>query len=343
MLKRFLVKTVVSAALVSIFFFGMYSTVTAESAADFYKGKVVRFLVPYSPGGGYDTYSRLIAAAMEKYMGSTVVVINKPGAGGMVGTNHVYNGARRDGLTVAIAPEGIPLAQAMKAPGVHFDAGAFNWLGSVYRDARLVAVSVDSPYKSIEDLRKLKQPKASTTEVTGPEGQHLVIAIEALGMDHAKVVPGYVGSGSAILAVKRGEVDFCAFSLIHFLRDKKLLRPLAVISEERIPQFPEIKAITEFGITPEARKMLGIVNLGKAAGRGLITPPGVSKDKVAYLRGIMMKCLKDPDLLKKAEKLGLIVDPIPGAEVQAGVEKSLAISPEDVRKVKYIILEKYLK
>ena len=120
MLQRFFIKTVVLMVLLSIFLFGVHTTASAKSAADFYRGKVVRFLVPYGPGGGYDTYSRLIASAMEKYMGSTVVVINKPGAGGMVGTNHMYNGARRDGLTVGIAPEGIPLAQAMKAPGVHF-------------------------------------------------------------------------------------------------------------------------------------------------------------------------------------------------------------------------------
>ena len=73
----------------------------AEDAASFYKGKKIKFIVPYKPGGGYDDYARLLAPVLEKYTGANIEILNKGGAGGMTGANEIFR-SPSDGLTIGI-------------------------------------------------------------------------------------------------------------------------------------------------------------------------------------------------------------------------------------------------
>ena len=316
---------------------------TGEDVAAFYEGKVMRFIVGWSPGGGYDTYSRLLAAALEKQLGNTVVVENMPGAGGMLAMNYMSTTAKRDGLVLAITPTGLPLTQALGAEGVKFDCREFNWLASIVRDTHVIGVAQDSPYKSLEDLLKAEKLTAATTEVTSPLGQPLIIMAEALGMDNLKVVAGYSGTTECILAATRGEVDFTAGSTHHFLGDDALLRPLVTIAIERCPELPDAPAITEFGVREAAERMTEILFAGRATGRSVITAPGVPEGRVEFLRNTIMTCLQDPELLERAQKSGLAIDPQPGEQIQAIAEKAVLLSPEEAQELKYIICEKYLR
>lgn len=325
-----------------VFITGVVVSSSAEDLASFYRGKIIRYVVPFTPGGGYDTYSRLLAATLEKKLGCNVVVINKPGAGGLVGINNFYQSAKKDGLTLAIAPEGIPLAQAIKSSGVRFDCRKFGWIGSVYQEVRFVAVGIDSPIKTIQDLKKLQQPKGGVTSVTGPAGPSTVLALEVLDMENAKIVAGYPGSTELILAVKRQEADFTVQSINHLLKKDPLLRPLAVAEEKRAPQFPDTPAFTESGVKPKAKRMLDIINYGKPAGRCVIAPPGVAKEKIAFLRKVVADSYKDPEFVKRATKMGLNINPMTGEEAEEGVAKTLEITDEEVKWLKYTLYEKYL-
>jgi len=343
-MKRRLFWKICIVLLVSVVFtFNSGSQAAAKSVADFYKGKIIRYIVPFSPGGGYDTYSRLLAATLEKRLKCTVVVINKPGAGGMVAINSFYQSARKDGLTLAIAPEGLPLAQAIGSVGVRYDSRKFGWIGSVNQEIRFILVGLDSPYKTVDDLKKLKQPKGGVTTVTGPAGPATIIALEVLDMKNAKVIAGYPGSTELILAVKRGEVHFTGQSINHILKKDPLLRPLAVIDQKRAPQFPDVPAFTESGVKPEAKRMMEIVNYGKPAGRCVITPPGVSREKIDFLRKVVADAYRDPEFLKRAKKMGLLVHPMSGKDAEVGVAKTLGAPPEEIKKLKYILTEKYLR
>ena len=94
---------------------------SAEDAASFYKGKTVHFIVGYSPGGGYDTYARLLAPYFEKATGATVVVENKPGAGGITALNQLVRGAA-DGLSFQMLNgEAAILSQLTGKAGVAYD------------------------------------------------------------------------------------------------------------------------------------------------------------------------------------------------------------------------------
>jgi tripartite-type tricarboxylate transporter receptor subunit TctC len=88
--------------------------------------------------------------------------------------------------------------------------------------------------------------------------------------------------------------------------------------------------------------MLDIINYGKPAGRCVITPPGVDKEKINFLRKIVADCYKDPEFVSRATKMGLNVNPMTGEEAEDGVAKTLEITPEEVKWLKYTLYEKYI-
>ena len=105
-------------------------------ADDFYKGKNIRFIVGYAPGGGYDTYTRAIARHISKFIPGhpATVVENMEGAGSLLAANYLYNKADADGLTVGNFNSGMVTQQALGSKGVRFDARKFVWIGSALRE-----------------------------------------------------------------------------------------------------------------------------------------------------------------------------------------------------------------
>ncbi|HZA52812.1 MAG TPA: hypothetical protein VE616_01070, partial [Candidatus Udaeobacter sp.] len=105
---------------------------TEARADDFYKGKTIRFIVGYAPGGGYDTYTRAIARHISKFIPGqpATVVENMEGAGSLLAANYLYNKADPDGLTVGNFNSGMVTQQALGSKGVRFDARKFGWIGS---------------------------------------------------------------------------------------------------------------------------------------------------------------------------------------------------------------------
>jgi len=267
--------------IILVFFFaGANSSASAEDTASFYRGKTIRLIVPFTPGGGTDLHARLLAPVLGRYLKCTVVVINKPGGGGLVAMNDFYEAPRKDGLTLAVSPEGLPLAQAVEASGVRFDARKLGWIVSLYKDFRCLLVGLDSPYKSIEDLKKLKQPKAAVSAMSSPAGPSTALAMEVLNLENGKIVAGYPGSTEMLLAVKRLEADFTVLSKSHALRRDPLVRPLLIMEEKRAPEFPNIPALTELNVKPEVKKMMEIINW---------TIPHLPDNKPRHLLGILAR------------------------------------------------------
>ena len=167
--------------------FSLAGPAVAQSGAEFYKGKTVTYIVATSPGGGYDTYGRLVAEYMQKYLpGSTFVVRNMPGAGHLVGTNAIY-ASKPDGLEML--PYGVDMCYA---DGVRFDLSKMSWVGKAASESRIVAVAAQSPIKTWQDLVSLKDPV--NFAVAGPGGQPqgrrgigglpLLTADAAIGFQH---------------------------------------------------------------------------------------------------------------------------------------------------------------
>jgi len=99
---------------------------------EFYKGKTILFIVGYTPGGGYDIYTRTIARHIGKYIpgNPTPIVQNMIGAGSLIAANYIYSKAKPDGLTVGVWNNTHVLRQALGDRSVKFEADKFGWIGA---------------------------------------------------------------------------------------------------------------------------------------------------------------------------------------------------------------------
>ena len=115
-----------------------------EKVADFYRGKTIKFIVPYSPGGGYDTIARSLAPYLEKYTGTSVIVENVPGAGGNVGAERLFT-SKNDGLTIGIMNnQGMIMTQLFDSGAVNFDISEFSFIGRVTAEPVVMYTSTNS-------------------------------------------------------------------------------------------------------------------------------------------------------------------------------------------------------
>ena len=128
---------------------------------EFYKGKTVRFIVGFSPGGGFDVYTRLIARHMGEHIPGRpqTLVENMPGAGSLIAANHLYNRAKPDGLTVGNWVGGLILQQVLgTGKGIEFDARKFEWIGLPVSGTQVCALAKRSGVTSSAQWSKAKEP-----------------------------------------------------------------------------------------------------------------------------------------------------------------------------------------
>src|SRR6185437_10219223 len=179
----------------------------AQSAQEFYKGKTLTYIVATSPGGGYDTYGRLVARYMNKYLpGARIIVRNLPGAGHLIGANTLY-AARPDGLTIGTFNTGLIYLQLLHDPGVRFDLARMSWIGKAASDSRVLVLSKGSGVKSLQQLFESARPpiKLFAAGVGSAAYIDTRLAIYALHLN-VQLIPGYNGS-EGTLSMLRGETQ----------------------------------------------------------------------------------------------------------------------------------------
>src|SRR5678816_3158784 len=132
----------------------------AQSQTPFYQKKTIQVLIGSAPGGLYDRWGRLFAQHLGKYIpgNPNLVAQNMPGGGSMIATNYLYGLAKPDGLTIGMFQTFMYLQQLVGVPEVKYNVRKFNWLGSQERGQMMLYIRADSPYKSIEDIMKVKDP-----------------------------------------------------------------------------------------------------------------------------------------------------------------------------------------
>jgi tripartite-type tricarboxylate transporter receptor subunit TctC len=178
----------------------------ADAQTPFYQGKTISIIVGYQAGDGYDIWSRLLAAHMGKHIPGNpgMIAQNMPGAGSMIAANHIFNVAKPDGLSLGSIGPSLYLDQLVGKKEVHFDWAKFGWVGSTENTPWLFYMNSNTPYKSMDDVRKAKEaPKCSATS-TGTSGHFIPKLLEeALGAKF-NVVMGYQGGAEQDLAFERG-------------------------------------------------------------------------------------------------------------------------------------------
>ncbi len=296
------------------------------NASEFYKGKTITYIVSTSPGGGYDTYARLIAKYLGKHLEAKVLVKNLPGAGHIVGTNTLA-ASKPDGLTIGTFNTGLIYAQILKREGVQFDLRAFEWIGKAAADPRALVLGAESGMKTYEDLAAADKPvKFATSGVGSASYTDTQLIRSALDLK-IEVVPGFNGNEGE-LAMLRGEIGAqvgSMSSLQSFVDNGYGVFAVAIGGDANgVPQAAG-KATTEKG-----KSIIALVQAMSELGRLTAAPPGTPAERVADLRAAYEKVLTDPQLLAEAEKLGIPIQPSYGEAVAGLVGDALNQSPATV-------------
>jgi tripartite-type tricarboxylate transporter receptor subunit TctC len=318
----------------------------AYSAAPFYEGKAVRIIVGTAPGGGYDTYTRLIARHLSKYIpGSpTIIVDNMPGAGGLVSANHLFKVAKPDGLTVGHFVGGQFLQQLLGKPGIEFDALKFEYIGVPAQDNFVFGVAKTMGITSMEQWLASKTAVKFGAIAAGDGTYDTAKVVEvALGLP-IQIVSGYKGTAPIRLAFNSDEVGGLSNSWQSFRSTwRKELETGEVVmvlqlSAKSHPDLPKVPLAMNLAKTDEARKLIqAVAQAHGAAVRPYVLPPGTPKDRVEILRKAFMEIVKDPELLNEASKANFEINPGSGEELERNVKDLLRLEPALVARLKEIL------
>lgn len=300
-------------------------------AAPFYEGKIFRIVVGSRPGGGYDRMSRVLAKYLPKYIPGkpTIIVENVPGAASLIAANNLYNLEKPDGLTIGTFNQGLPFAQMLKAQGVRFDITKFEWIGSTSREASLFTVRSDLPIRSVNDLRKIKDPMPVGS--SGPENQNYqfpALLKEFAGFNFKMIT--YPSATEALLNLERKETDGQAgtySSLTPYIK-RGLIRPLirGRISARGIENLPVDEDLTT---DKRGKTIMALRSAADTNARPYVAPPRTPPERMKIIRDAFARVVKDPVFLEEAERSSMMIEFTPAAE-SLKVVKFIINQPEEI-------------
>jgi tripartite-type tricarboxylate transporter receptor subunit TctC len=325
--------------------------VALGQSESFYKNKTLRLVVGSTTGNFYDSWGRLIARHWGKYIPGNpeVIVQNMPGAGSVTAANYVYGVSKPDGLTLVLPNNSIYIEQLVGRKEAQFDLRRFHWIGSASQDSIIFYMRADTPFKSIGDIIKSKQPPSCGGSGT-TSSDYIVGKILDLALG-AKINPvlGYPGGAEADLAVEKGEIVCRAHTLAsHFGRepfnswhkkgfDRHLLQS-GRKRDARAAEAPTIyELLDEFKVSSNSRKVVQAMLSGGEFGRPVLVTPGTPPDRVKALRESFVKVLKDPELISEAKKARMDVDHTSGEELESLIKEVLDQPVEVVDQAKKLL------
>lgn len=304
-----------------VFVLGAYHLSTAmPSHAQSYPSRPIRFMVPWPPGGGIDITARALQPRLAEFLGQPVIVDNRPGAAGMMGTQMVAR-APADGHTIILGAAGpnaiVPLAMP-KEP--YEPINAFAEIAHIANTVYAFCVNVTSPVTSVRELIALAkaQPGKLTSGVTGTAtpahiaGEYLRVASN---VSMTTVV--YKGAAAPLLEVMGGQITMAITTISPVLPQARAgkLRVLAVTSGKRSSQIPDVPTLAESGYPG-----FEVVNW-----YGLLAPAGTPSAIIDRLHREVMRTVKTPETRERLIAAGLELVETTSAEFAAYRRRDLAM------------------
>ncbi|MDH3242569.1 MAG: tripartite tricarboxylate transporter substrate-binding protein [Alphaproteobacteria bacterium] len=320
----------------------------AQALEQFYKNKTVTMIVGARPGGGNDAYARLLSHYMGRHIPGKPRISIKymPGAGSRIAANMLYVRAPKDGsvfgaVTRVVAVDPL-ISTRKKGPKAQFDAQKFNWVGSLNKSTNLIIGWHDAPVKTFDDIFKNEMIVAAAG--AGTDGIVYPKLINRLMGGKLKIVAGYPGSSTMMLAMERkevhgrGGVPWSTIKAQHldWLKQKKI-NILVQLTRERDKELPDVPMLLERVNDPQHRAVFELLFARQEMGRPYVAPPGLPADRAKALKDAFMATTKDADFLKDAGKRRLILNVISGDEVAAIVDKAYATPKDTIALIKSIL------
>jgi len=317
-----------------------------HAAAPYYEGKTIRLIVGFSAGGGFDTYSRLIARHLGHHLpgNPSIVVENMTGAASLVAANHVYKVAKPDGLTILNFHGNQVINQVIGKPGTEFDARRFEYIGIPTQDNVACAFAKSSGITSFDALRKSKTPVKIGGVAPGDTTYNTAkLLIAALKLP-IQLVAGYKGTAEVRLAAEAGEVAGGCWqweSIKSIWRqglDSGNVTVVLQVNPKPHPELSKVPNAIDFATNENSRQLLKFGGHDPAMiTRPYAVAPGTPKDRVQLLRAAFVETLKSSEFLADAKKSRLDIEPLTGEEIEKIVQQLFKIDPTVVNQLKEIL------
>ena len=319
-----------------------------QAVADFYRGKTIRIIVGFGPGGAFDVYSRLLSKHMPQYVpgNPSIVVENRPGAASAVAANLVYSVEPKDGTVIGSFNESLVLQQLLEAEGIQFDAAKFNWLGSSVDTRTTCLVRSELGINSIQDIIGGREVVVGSTGPGTPTQDGPAVLNAALGT-RLRIVPGYEGIAAIQLALESRELDgYCvSFDSVQIVARRMIeseppgVKILVVLGPQP-SDHPWLRGVpTAEGLaqSDRARQLVRAVHFASQVSKPFALAPEVPGDRIQALRKAYMSAFTDAGFVEDARAAGLEVSPSDGEKVTRVVRELLNTPRDTVNELKNIL------
>lgn len=313
----------------------------AEPQAAF-RGKTVRLIVGAAAGGGFDAYSRLIAAHIGKNLpgNPSVVVQNMTGAGALIAANYIANVGPKDGTVIGAVNPGIVTDSFFFPDRFKFDPRSVKWIGNALRETHVATAWHASPLQTFEQVFQREFLVAGSG---GSSSIYPVLLNGVLGT-RFKVVAGYAGTAEGNLAMERGEVDGTGAITWASLKatqgsalENRRLRILVQFGLSKHRELPQVPWIYDYVRNEADRAALDLVLRTQEFGRPFIVADGVPDPVVAMLRAAFDRTMSSAEFRADAARRNLDLDPTTGAEIERVVEEIHRTPPDVVARVRRLL------
>ncbi len=331
------------AALASVAF--VAGSVRAAAVSDFFSRKTVTLIAGFPPGGGYDTYVRVLARHFGQFIPGNPATVpsNMPGAGSMNAANHIYKDEPNDGTVLGMFASSVVMEPLLGNKAAQFDPAKFSWIGSMSQDVAYCGVWQTPGAAASFDEVMQKETIFGGGAPAAITYQHPLILKNVLGAK-IRMIPGYAGTRDIDLAMHRGEVNgvcglFASSIKAQFLDDVKTgkLKLVIQMGARKSAEFGDIPSVFDYAKTDDDRAVMEVFFKSLVLGRPLAAPPGMPQDRLAALRSAFAATLKDKDFMAEANKVGLDIDPATADEVQGLLQHFATFAPGIFEKARQAI------
>lgn len=330
MVVRFLICLLIIATMAS-------ATVGGSSDEPSGNGDSLTFVVGYSAGSVFDTYTRLLARHMSRHLAGRpkIFVENRVGRSGVVAAEHLYKVAKPDGRTIGNWSGDLVLKQIFGSEQVNFDVRRFNWVGAVATTHPVCILTKMSGINGVEDWSKAPRPiRLGGIGQNGTTPKTARVLAAALGLP-IKLIDGYHGIVKVRLAAEAQELDGVCWDWQSIKKGwAKMLKTgdARVVLQAMTKAHPDLTGVpnaVDLAKSPEAKLLIthGVHDPATIA-RFYSLPPGTPKEKVDSIREAFSQTVQDPLFLTDARSLGLGVNPVDGAYVEQTVTGLFALDPK---------------
>lgn len=318
--------------------------VQADAVEDFYRGRTLEMTVPGSSGGDYDRRARIVARHMGRLIPGNpqFVVKNMPGGIGLQAANHLANTAPRDGTSMTIVFQNMPVLQAIGSSAVQFDARRFGWLGNTTNSPNVINSWHETGITRIEDVfQKELVVGASGVSSTGyiyPAAMNQILGTKF------RIVGGYPGGNEINLAMERGEVggrgsnSWASWKSNHphWIAEKKI-HILVQVGLSRAPDLKDVPLMLDLAKSEEDRQVLTFLSSDMGIARAFATTPDTPSERLGVLRKAFMALMADAAFLAEAEKQQMDIDPSGPDEVQKVVASMIEAPPAVIARARALL------